>query len=129
VVDDVDVRVAITKPGDYSLSLILIGPNGQRVPLYDNPQSLPWNGGPIFGNTLIDDEAPAVKGTLPRPPAVKTFRPQSLGRQGGRGLGTFDGSFAQGSWRLAVRNLGITATAYLHRWSLTIEARSEDADQ
>lgn len=125
VVGDVDVRIVFTKRGDYSTSFILIGPDGTRVVLYDNPRAQPWNGGPLFENTLIDDEAPAVKGTLPRPPAIKTFRPQSLGRDGGRGLASFDGQSSRGRWRLAARNHGRSATAYLHRWSLVVEPQSE----
>lgn len=126
VVGDVDVRIVYSKRGDYSSSFVLVGPDGTRVVLYDDSRKQPWTGGPLFENTLIDDEAPARQGTLQRPPPDRSFRPQSLGRNGGRGLATFDGKSARGRWRLVARNLGRTATAYLHRWSLLIEPRAED---
>lgn len=65
-IQDIDVRVAITKQDDFQLSLVLIGAEGQRVKLFLGGWQ-PWPPPYIFESTLVDDEAPLIVKTLAQP--------------------------------------------------------------
>jgi subtilisin-like proprotein convertase family protein len=101
---DVDVQVSIVKNGDDDLKVRLVGPDGTTAVLYYTSGRKAWSGGPMFRDTIIDDEAPAAPQRLPRPPAHRSFRPQSIGNANMSSLKAFYGKPAKGRWRLIVGN-------------------------
>ena len=119
-IDDIDVRVAITKQDGENLTLSLVGPDNQTVTLFEGKWS-PWPGPDIFESTLIDDEAPLIKQTLPQAPLPRKLKTDGL-KSGKPGLGRYEGKSSRGPWRLTVRNLS-NRVGVLHSWSLWIKPR------
>lgn len=121
-IEDIDVRVAITKPNDDKLHLQLIGPNGQKVTLFAGGW-VPWATSHIFESTIIDDEAPEIKTKLPRAPYPCKIRTDAL-RKGEPGLAQFYGKSSRGTWRLVAVNLN-EKVGVLHHWSIWIKPRNK----
>jgi subtilisin-like proprotein convertase family protein/Ca2+-binding EF-hand superfamily protein len=119
VMADVDVRLSLSHRNVDQLDIILIGPSGQRIELYTGKRR-PWNGGPLFANTIIDDEAPEITTTLAQPPLERTFRPEGAGRNGQAGLSSLYGTRVGGTWRLVVRSDRSDVAGLLHGWSLLV---------
>ena len=116
--------------------MLLVGPSGRNaVPMSDMPGCSNVQG----LNLTLDDEgesswpAPLVSGTyvptdndapgndpFPAPPSGGSLPPQD----GGPALSTFDGTNANGAWKLCVVDdtLG-SAGQFAGGWSLTIKAR------
>ncbi len=117
-IGDLDVRISIAKDNDNFMQLDLVAPNHRRVPLYDGGW-LPWRGAYIFENTLIDDEAVPIKGTLKAPPVPRAFRPPGVDDNERSSLGDLRGASTRGTWRLVVRNQN-DRVGILNRWSLIV---------
>ena len=125
---DVDVQVSIVKDGDDDLELRLIGPDGTQAHLYFTSRRKAWGGGRMFSDTLIDDEAPHAAQRLPRPPAHRSFRPQSIGSPDRLSLSAFYGKPARGTWRLTVANKAQNqnnGAGLLTGWALWIKPASQ----
>lgn len=126
---DIDVHVSIVKNGDDDLELRLIGPDDTTAVLYYTGSRKAWGGGSIFRDTIIDDEAPTSSQRLPRPPAHRSFRPQSIGRNDMASLKAFYGKPAKGRWRLVVGNNARYdggSAGLLQGWALLIEPEPLD---
>ena len=124
-ITDIDVQVSITKDGDDDVELRLVGPDGTIATLYYSDRRKAWGGGRLFENTLIDDEAPEIQGRLPRPPAHRSFRPQSMNNKNLLSLSAFYGKRTRGTWRLVIRNKAQNnrgGAGLLDGWSLYVKA-------
>ena len=119
-IGDLDVYVCISKDVDDVMELRLMSPDGTTVMLYHSSTQKAWGGGPLFDGTFIDDEAPASAQRLPRPPAHRSFRPQSMRNAKLASLSAFYGKSAEGRWRLTIRNKGRTA-GLLDGWALLVK--------
>lgn len=116
-IEDLDVRVAITKQDDDQMKLFLIGPDQQRITLFAGGWQ-PWSGSYRFESTLIDDEAPLIDTTLPQPPLPRRLRTDALKTEE-PSLRHFYSKSARGTWRLVVVNMN-DKVGVLHRWSLWV---------
>lgn len=121
-IDDIDVRVAISKQNDDQMKLFLIGPDQQRVTLFAGGWK-PWSGSYLFESTLIDDEAPLIDTTLPQPPLPRKLRTDALKTEE-PGLRHFYSKSARGTWRLVVVNMN-DKVGVLHRWSLWVTPKGK----
>jgi len=117
---DIDLQLALVKNGDDDIALYLIAPDGTKATLYFDPKTKPWSGGRLFGDTLIDDEAPIPTQRLTRPPLHRSFRSQGSTTQGHQGLKAFYGKNARGTWHLHIRNSSQIA-GLLEGWALLIK--------
>ena len=117
---DIDVQIAIGKNGDDDIVLLLVGPDKTTVTLYYTSRLKAWGGGPLFEDTIIDDEAPKMTERLRLPPAHRSFRPQSMNHKGMPSLSAFYGKPARGTWRLVVRNKS-RAAGLLEGWALLVK--------
>ena len=117
-IQDIGIRIALTKTNDEQLRITLIGPNEKSVVLFTGGWR-PWNGSYIFDRILIDDQAPVIKTTLPQAPFPRQLPTDDL-KAGKVGLRQFGGMSARGHWRLVVQNLHNTA-GVLHHWSIWVK--------
>ncbi len=123
---DIDVNIAITKAGDDDVELLLTGPDGTTAWLYYTSRRKPWSGGRLFEDTIIDEEAPEIKQRLPRPPALRSFRPQGMDDKTLPSLSAFYGQSARGTWTLTVRNKGQNrgkSAGLLQGWTLLVHPK------
>ncbi len=121
-IEDLDVRVAITKQDDDQVKLFLIGPDQQRVTLFAGGWK-PWSGSYLFESTLIDDEASLIDTTLPQPPLPRRLRTDALKTEE-PSLRHFYSKSARGTWRLVVVNMN-DKVGVLHRWSLWVTPKAK----
>jgi hypothetical protein len=121
---DVDVLLTIAKNGDTDIELHLIGPDGTAAALYFDRNNRPWGNGPLFRDTILDDEAPEIKQRLRLPPAHRSFRPQGMTTKDRNSLRIFYGEPLNGTWRLVVRNNGRIA-GLLEGWALLVKPASK----
>ena len=122
-IKDVDVQISIVKNGNEYLDIRLVGPDGTTAVLFYTSRRKAWDGGPLFNNTIIDDEAPRSLRRLPSPPSHHSFRPQSMGHPKLLSLKAFYGKPAKGTWRLVVGNKDRDA-GLLEGWALLVKSAS-----
>jgi subtilisin-like proprotein convertase family protein len=105
-VTDLDINLNITHPNDLDLTLLLKGPHGDSLYLWDNVGGT----GDNFINTILDDEATVsiFDGT---PPFTGRFIPEQP-------LSTFDGQDPNGVWELLVYDDFSDNAGVLENWSL-----------
>lgn len=109
IISKVTVRVDITHTFDGDLSLSLIGPGGQTVPLSTRRGS----SGDNFVATVFDDDA-ATAISAGSAPFTGSYRPESP-------LSVFDGTASYGDWTLKVVDGAGSDTGTITGWSITFE--------
>ncbi len=119
VIDDLDLRLGLTKPNETKMQIQLIGPDDQTITIYKGEWK-PWSTGYVFENTLIDDQAGEIESTLSEMPIPRRLRPDGLKDDEPAGLSAFDGKSARGEWRLVIKNTDKNV-GVLHHWSIWIK--------
>lgn len=112
VISDLNVTVSITHENVANLQLMLIAPDGTKVPLVNSGNAV----GADLYNTTFDDQAasPLSSGTGPY---RGSFQPVSP-------LSSFNSKVLNGTWTLQIQNVS-TSTAdnfgVLNGWSMTVQ--------
>jgi subtilisin-like proprotein convertase family protein len=114
LISDVNVRVNAVHGNVGDLKISLRAPNGQTVVLFDHH----GGGGNNLLRTTFDDEAAVALGSASAP-FRGTFTPDGS-------LAAFDGSNAQGVWRLIIEDNGSAATGRITMWAMTIAGNVPD---
>jgi subtilisin-like proprotein convertase family protein len=140
-IQDVNARIgSLRHTNDRDLSILLVGPGGQRTILMARAGSGADPGDPTPNETFtLDDEATAsLPCTSPMPPgtykptrnACSGSNPEAFGPPAPAGpyplsLSVFDGKVANGAWKLFVIDESPGDLGLIGNWSLTITAPND----
>ena len=108
-INDLNVSLNISHTYDRDLTVTLTSPTGQVITLVNRR----GGAGDNFSNTVFDDQA-ATAIALGGAPFSGSYRPETA-------LNVVNGTSAQGTWTLTVRDQALLDVGALNAWSLVIE--------